>query len=243
MPDQLNPFVSPQADPEPGYANWATSDPAALRRVKLGLTIIYYSICGLIVNLVAIPIVLTYVGGLGEGGKPSVLLVIGTFWLLMLLGFAGIVLCAAVPQDSGAKGLAQAAVTLQAMFFMRGGCVMVPSLFGVEWMPESLRPVFSIFNSTTGVSSFVCFVLAMRKIALYVARWDVAARTSRTLVMGSLVVVLLIGTSVAEQSREEISTEWSWLQPTLFLAGCIGMLVAMVMYANTVTYLRKAITA
>lgn len=242
MPDQLNPFASPQADPEPGYANWATCDPAALRRVKLGLTLVYGSICALIVLSITIPLVFMSLR-IGQGGEAIALLLGGTFLLLTLLMFAGMILCLAAPEASRAKGFALAAVVLQGVVFATSGLISLPLIVGLQIQPPTTALPLSILANLLEVASLTCFVLFLRRMALFIARRDVAGRALRVLVVGGIALLLLaIGTMTGWMSQGN-SLSLLQLPTVLHGLGSLGVLVAFVMYANSVTYLRKAITA
>lgn len=240
MPEELNPFASPQAmDSDRPAMAWADEDPEALRRVRLGLTMVYYGICALILFAITMPflgfMLFAQIGGAPEAGLTTFGLVFGGLVLLLtLVIFAGEILCTAAPRESGAKSLAFAAVALQGVSL---GSVLLTWL--LEWMesPTAVMVVQGVGN-LAGLMSLVCFVLFMRRLALFIQRRDVAGRATRSLIVGTVSLVLL----VAGVALELVGLDAPLLAASIaMMVGGLGFLVALVMYANTVTYLRTAI--
>jgi len=241
MSNQLNPFASPQSAPEPGYANWATSHPAALGRVKMGLTLVYGSICALILVSLAMPFAFMTLR-IGRGGESIALLLGAAFLLLTLVMFAGMILCVAVPPESGAKTFAIAAVVFQAIAYTTSALVGIPAVAGFQLLPLSLGGILVMIGNLTTAISLVCFVLFMRRLALFIVRYDVAGRATRVLVVGGIVLLLIAVGTAMNMLNSALPAELAQVPGLLVTIGGIGGLVTFIMYANTVTYLRKAIT-
>ncbi|MGI9457543.1 MAG: hypothetical protein ACR2NU_13345 [Aeoliella sp.] len=242
MPEEFNPFAAPQtSDAAAPHLVWATDQPEALRRVKLGLTFVYVGICGILLAGISLPIVGMMVFGQGPGVESVAwfgMLVFGLMTLLTLLMVTGELLCTAVPSESGGKALAIAAVALQGFSFVVG----LASGFLLEDTSIEVAIGVQVVLNLLGIASLVCFVLFMRRVATYIGRYDLVGRATRVLIVGGVAVVLLIGYGIF------VATLGNQFGPPVgaSFAGVIGgllILVALVMYANMVTYLRKAITA
>ncbi len=230
MSDDINPFAAPQANLDVSReVAWANDHPEALRKVKLGLTLVYAGICGILLSLLLSPL-LAFVGPSGVDGLMGLLLLGTSIVLLALLLFVGQIFCTAVPQETGAKTLAIAAVALQGIAF----AVSLLAFFNPLGTLGLLG--LQMVGNLASVVSLVCFLLFMRKVALYIDRPDVANRAIRALTVGTLSVALLLACG--------LFLSWSRVTPVglLVLPCLIGILIALVMSANTVTYLRKAIT-
>ncbi len=230
MVDQPNPFASPQtAAGERPEIVFATEHPEALRKVKLGLTLVYTGICGTLIAAISAPVMLLFFQADDSAAIPA--LVIGGMVALALLMFVGQVFCIAIPAESGAKGLVVTAVALQAIGFLTSlGSLMVP-------VPASVGAIVSVVNNLAGFVAVAFFVLFLRRVAIYLSQPNIAGRATRTLIVGAIAGVLLTAGSALVIARPDTAVV---LAPPLAIAGIAGF-VALVMYANTVTYLRKAI--
>ncbi|TWT37874.1 hypothetical protein KOR34_28400 [Posidoniimonas corsicana] len=237
--DEANPYASPSATDvaPPGERALATEFPSEMRRVRTGLSLVYYGICGILLLALGMPVVAVVLGG--GGSQPEALGVVMTAMPLLMLGFAvlmfvGEVMCTFVPRESGAKGLALAAVGLQVVNWLAtlGGLLVGIALTGVV-------------GGLASLASLICFVLFLRQTSLYIGREDVARRAVRALVVGLVSLALLAPMVVL--GATVVSPGATGGDPPLalsFMAGVggLGMLAAFLMYANTITYLRKAIT-
>ncbi len=154
------------------------------------------------------------------------------FFLLMI---AGQWLCTAVPEESGAKLLAKMSLYLQFFVFV----TWIASLFLGSQVGEMFAVVVAGISCLASLASIVCFSLFMRRVARYIERPDLIGRSTRGLVVAGIAVLLTAGSYIAiwlEPSRVD-----SLLVGTCFSFGLLLILIAMIMYANMVTYLRKAI--
>jgi hypothetical protein len=235
MSRDFNPFASPQtmASDRPEVM-WAAENPEGLRKVKLGLTLVYAGICGILVTALGFPILMVVVGGALESPETVLLLglvVTGVMLLLAVLMFVGQLFCLSVPAESGAKPFIIAAVCLQGIGFLG-------TLSGFILPQGMVSTLISGGLNLAGLASFVCFLLFLRKVATYIVRYDIAGRAVRALVVGVLSLVAIVGISVGQFVSPQVMGP---LQMLVLIPG-LGMLVSLVMYANTVTYLRRAIT-
>lgn len=231
MSDEANPFASPQsAAVERPEIVWANEQPDALRKVKLGLTLVYIGICGILLACIGLPILMFSFDG-PDNIVPLTFVMVGAILLLSLLMFIGEVFCLAVPAESGAKTLIYAAVGLQGLGFL---CSLL-----VAVIPDTMvTAVISVVSNLGGIASLICFILFLRRVALYIERPDIAARAVRSLIVGAVSVGLFIALTLLAIVNPQLGASFG----IVILVAAIGMLVSLLMYANTVTYLRKAIT-
>lgn len=229
MSDDVNPFASPQTSGiERPEVLWATEQPEALRKVKIGLTLVYASICGILLAVLGGPIVMITLAGPENFVLVGVVLGVVTV-LLNLMMIVGQVLCLAVPAESGAKPLINAAVGLQGLAFV---CTLLT--FALSDGPAAIVVVG--ISYLANAVSLICFILFLRRVALYIQRPDIAGRAMRALVVGlvSVAVLAVAGILVSITPNPALGL--------IMLPAMLGMLIGFVMYANTVTYLRKAIS-
>lgn len=230
MSDVPNPFASPQTRSEASAVEqWSAQHPEALRKVKLGLTLVYAGICGILLVAIGFPILMF-------SGGPDLMASLGTVMAILmvalgLLMFVGQVLCIAVPEQSGARMLIVASVALQGLSFVFT-LLMVTGLLGT-----AVGVAISLLGNLLSVASLVCFVLFLKKVAQYIDRYDIAAKATRSLIVGLISAAGL----AASPLLALLGIGIGGLASLLILGCAIGALVALVMYANTITYLRKAI--
>lgn len=228
MSDAPNPFASPQtAAVDVPATEWAADNPVALRKVKLGLLLVYIGICGLLIAGLAFP-GLVMLGGPEVPATTAILLGL-VFIGLAILMFVGQLFCIAAPRESGAKPLILTAVVLQGVAFLASLAIFALPAGGTA------VTAISVIGNVFSVVSLVCFILFLRKFAIYIQRPDIAGRATRALIVGLLSTVLLVALIAAATLTSAVSLG------LLILPCMIGMLIGLVMYANTVTYLRKAI--
>ncbi|QDU54513.1 hypothetical protein [Aeoliella mucimassa] len=230
MSDDLNPFASPEGfdnagfDPASQDDAWTRENPAAMRKVRTGLTLVYFGICGMVLSVLAMA--LGGIAGILAIMYPGiVVLVISTIAV-----FVGECFCMAAPAESGARFLAQITVGIQVLNFVMSFVVEQIDLpFQVE---VGLNWILGLAN----LAATICFVLFLRTMALYIARPDIAKQAMMSLVVGVVSGVCFIVIAVLSVALQ--------MEPlgTLFIPVLIGFLVSFVMFANSVNNLRKAIT-
>jgi len=240
-PEQPNPFAAPQThDPVGAQTAFQSEHPEAMRRVRTGLGLVYGAICGMILCVLSAGIV----GGvLAAQVNAQGLMLVSVLSGLVLVGaivyLVGMAFCIAAPSESGAKGLAIAAICLYLAAFVSA---FAGGFFGVSFLAMQ---VVQILSNLVSLASFVLFLLFMRKFALYIGRSDVAGRAMRTLVVGSISAALLLGGVLASPVLLDGAAFQDEGPAMAFgiamVIGGIGSLVSLIMYANTATYLRKAI--
>ncbi|MCO6043976.1 hypothetical protein NG895_08655 [Aeoliella sp. ICT_H6.2] len=231
MSDSSNPFASPQTDavarPE---VVWAAEQPEALRKVKLGLTLVYIGICGMLLCVAVLAPLLMFSLGASRIELVALLgLAVLVFSVVMLVGQ---IFCIAVPAESGARPFAISAVVLEVV------CLLAMVLGTIATVVGMLATVGAIGQALANVGSVTCFLLFLRKVAQYIERPDIAARAMRALIVGVLSTIAIAVGAMGPFAPPTQGEFLGWLA----ILGMLGALVAFVMYANTVTYLRKAIT-
>ncbi len=238
MADSPNPFAAPQTASTPEEDVWGDTPPEALLKVKTGLSMVYYSICGMLLLGILWGVVLFMIGLDDELMGMMGLALGGGFLLLALVGLAGQGFCLAIPPETGARGLVQASIALQGVALFASLASMV-----FDWPSEAepnLQIAIAVAMMLCNMVAIVCFILFMRRVALHIARRDVAGRATRALVAG-VIATLTYGTGlVLMQNADQLGISMG-VVGTVSLVGLILILVSLIMYANTVTYLRKAI--
>ena len=248
MDEPVNPFAAPQAvvDDRPERV-WAESAPAALLRVRLGLTMVYAALCGAVVWVIAGAVGLVVYFQLndpqfvaGPSQLPAVLYVAAGLAALLvaLLFVAGEVFCLSVPQETQSRPYIFVSLLLQFLTVITA-CMACYYNLGTPRMAFG----WGIGTSFTAALSLLCFLLLMLAVARFIKHRDMTRKIILALTVGVASTLAFCGslTTLLLVDLERLvidSTLLGW-GTTL---SCIGMLVSWVMYANTVTYLRKAIT-
>jgi hypothetical protein len=192
------------------------TDPAALSKTALGLSLVYYGIV-----LLLLSIILTF----GAAFFPAALIItFGGIIIASIMMFVGPLFCLSVPAETNAKGLIIGTVALQLINF---AFAVLPAA-GIEL--SGFEPFAQIF----GVLSAICFVLFMRRLAQFIGREDLASRASNVLVLGIVVFLTAIGGIVSMFALGPIGG-------ILLLVVMVMGLVLFVMYANLVNALSKAL--
>lgn len=234
-----NPFAAPTAyDEAPEQiSDWTPEDPTAMSRVRAGLLCVYIAICGILLTALG--------GGAGvamadAGGDIGVVLLLGTvisiaMLVLGLLYLIGIGFCINIPREANARLLAIAALVLQLL--------VVAIAFGSELVPLGLdgEVAVVIINNLLSVASVVSFLLFMWRTAEFIGNESVAGRAKRAMAVGIFAIALLIAGVVVSYFQAQQNGR-AGQGALLASIGGIACLVALIMYANTVTYLRKAIS-
>ena len=240
MSEELNPFAAPQADLTASpQEQWAQGHTESLRKVKTGLMLVYTGICGVLLCAIGSVLVSMTLGGVLNPVFRIGVLVFG------VVSFIGQIACTAAPRESGARSFAIAAVVLTCVsvlavvsLFATGLAVGFGVRLGNEIGIESyLRfvQVIAGLQIVANLASQVCYIYFLKRLALFVERSDIAGRAVKSLIVG---VISLVAIILAAVTSEVLGIESLGL---LAVIGLIGLLIAFVMYANTITYLRKAI--
>ncbi len=231
MPEPINPYAAPTSDLHPAAALWLGEMPPSLARVYRGLTVEYYGILILLLNMIG----LATIGTMGILQFERVLEIYG--WVNIVaavLLFVGPILCLATPPESGAEGFIYAAV----------GSMIVSTLIGVaasfiDGLPRELEYA----GHAIGFLSLTLFVLFMRKLAQFIGDFRSAARARNVLIAGA-VLLLAAGVYLYYALRDADQLRWffgiavfNWFS----LALVVGGITVFVMFANLVDYLRKSI--
>jgi hypothetical protein len=196
---------------------WMANQPVALSNTALGLSLVYYGIVLFLFSLI--------LGMLAGFFLPVVaLLALPGILIGPILMFVGPLFCLTVQAQTNAKGLIIATVVLQLANYV---AIFLP-MFGFDFGE------FQPFMQTLNLLSNICFLLFMRKLALFIGRDDLAGRASRILIGGIVVFVGIIATAIFTMTMLDAS------MIMLALLG-IGAIVLFVMYANLLNALSKAL--
>lgn len=196
---------------------WMANQPVALSNTALGLSLVYYGIVLFLFSLI--------LGMLAGFFLPVVaLLALPGILIGPILMFVGPLFCLTVPAQTNAKGLIIATVVLQLANYV---AIFLP-MFGFDFGE------FQPFMQTLNLLSNICFLLFMRKLAMFIGHDDLAARASRILIGGIVVFVGIIATAIFTMTMLDAS------MIMLALLG-IGAIVLFVMYANLLNALSKAL--
>ncbi|MEM6330158.1 MAG: hypothetical protein AAF790_07910 [Planctomycetota bacterium] len=237
MANDTNPFASPLSTSEPPVDRGGATgiDPYDLRPVSIGLRLIYIAICGFVLAGLGGGILVGALGAGGVGvGVPELGLIFGLVFGLLLLAmaalqFVGLVFCVNAPPAAKASPVAIATLA----FVLAGfGVSVVGSLV---FDTASAEQAVEAFGSLLGFAAPVCFLVYMRRIANYIGRPDVAARSTRVFIAGGVAVLLVVAGDAVPAPTGNLAMA----VPLVF--GFISFLVAFLMYANMVAYLRKAV--
>ncbi len=244
--DSDNPFSPPAAAIEVSSVV-ENVDFTGLAGTRTGLTIVYYSIC--IILLTAILGVLAMVvSGPAFPLVGAIVAVCGFFG-----GSLGILIgqlyCLGVPQESGAKGLIRTAVFLQA------SCIAISvgsQLIGLVApgngmvLLQVVSLLGSMVNLILGLASFLCFLRFLKKLAIHMRRRDLSKSASTVLKLVIVVVAIYLVFVAVLVTRFGFALGKPPVVGPLAmgLAGLLLVLmflVALIRYANLVIYLARAI--
>ena len=235
MSHHFNPYASPQSDTSTSHLSWAHEHPEAIRRVKLGLAIVYYTICAVLLLAIAAPAYSMWFAGPDADLllETNILFGIGILTAVVLL--VGEILCISVPIESGARTFAIAAAAFRGLgLLMHGVSMIAPSD-----MHSFISIGLAIVSELVKYAGYACFVLFMQRFAQYIVRFDLASRGKWVLAIGGVACILTIGTWVVLTMTTAGASAPETSIPTL--GGGILSLIALVMYANMVTHIRCAI--
>lgn len=236
MSDAVNPFAAPQASIErPPEQTWAIEQPQAMRKVKLGLTLVYTGIILGVLTLLGFSVLVVLLSQSPNDLAWAFAGVLGALSIAGILIIVGQIYCRAIPAETKAKRLVDTSLVCHG-----SSVLLIPLALPLpativtdfEWVLQLVGNVLTLI----GLCSFTLF---LRRVALFISRRDVAGRATRTLVVGGISTLLIfIPIGTAALGVTAISQH---LQIMAGIGG-LGFFVALIIYANTVTYLRKAIT-
>ncbi len=175
MSDPYNPYAAPQpaSDLQPAAAEWLGSPSVSLNRVATGLGMIFFALT-LIMLAVGVSATIGAIAGANHPGNPKqaiqnypevLLLCGGAIIIGRLLSVVGHLFCLATPQETRARGLIVAAVTMMSIGI---GCEVAlrvgdapPSIQALQWLLV--------------VGSSITFLLYLRQLSIFIARQDLSA--------------------------------------------------------------------
>ncbi len=218
-PTELNEGEQLDVELSPGE-KWNLEGSSSLRQTRLGLGFVYFGIVVILLSALG-----TFFALFAK--LPVTALLVFPVGLIAgsVLIFVGPIVCLAVPQESGAKGLLIGSVVCQVANIVYSVAeFLTPELF--------ILPVKLTLN-LSGTLGLILFILFMKKLANFIHRPDLSSKAIYVLVGGALMVVVAILIAVLV-TLKTISGLSIVLIP-------IGALIVFVMYANLVGYLRKAL--
>jgi len=209
-----------------------------LRRVGTGVGLTYFALIVMVLlflGTMALGFATAFVGRPGQrGGPPTFFMLFSTialvgFWGAALMDFVGRCLCIAVPVASGGRGLAIAAVVLQVL-----------GVVGPVIGAMAFAPVMGFSGVICGFAAAVCYLLFLRKTALFIGRDDLARR-ARTVLIGGVGGVLYLAALVFVFTTAEFGRQGEGVRMLGSLAFFIAAVVLFVMYASLLNSLRIAL--
>jgi len=251
--DPANPYASPQVTmtAAPGV-RWLQDPSPSLRQTGLGLSLVFYGIVTMLICLLLI-VFFSVVAMVAVSPMLLLLLVPAGLGILVasILMLIGPIICLAVPEETGAKGLILGSVICQ-LINLVGSVVnaIAPNLF---------PPPVLIVLGLCGIAANVLFVLFMKKLSEYIGRLDLAARARNVLigvgvVVGLGVVLLMVtflATGLAATTAGPAAMGRGAPPATFAQLGCamlvgvlvlgVGSLVVFLMYVFLIDALRKAL--
>jgi hypothetical protein len=236
MYEPTNPYASPAATGiDPVAAKWLGSDSASLRRVAVGLGMIY---TGIVLAFLAIMLM---VGVYLLRAADVIELATRAAGLLALIGLLldliGGLFCLATPPETRALGLIFASVA--AMFFWT--FLVIAQVLHLVGYLDRLPSAAPIVQQVIGGISVLTFILFLRRLARFISRADLARRAIGVFIYASVLWVFQLGL--------EIYLIMGGRAPMMNLVGSLIVIVsvvvayavALILFANLVTYTRKAI--
>lgn len=237
MSDAVNPFAAPQANIErPPEQTWAIEQPQAMRKVKRGLTLVYTGIILGVLTVLGFGVLAVMLNQSPNDLAWAFAGVIGAFAFAGILIIVGQVYCRAIPAETNSRRLVDTSLACHGL-----SAALIPlALFLPATMVTELGWLLQFVSNALTPLALAAFTLFMRRVALFIHRRDVAGRATRTLVVGGISTLLIL-VAVGLALLGVTAIDAGQLQFAAGIGG-IGFFVALIMYANTVTYLRKAIT-
>ncbi|MEM8865997.1 MAG: hypothetical protein AAGF31_10685 [Planctomycetota bacterium] len=247
MTTEHNPFAAPLTSEEAPTPNtFQAEHPESLEKVRKGLLMVYISICGILLLMIGAAVLGGVAAAAGpQGGAAIGILALVGFGILGLaiLNLVGVCFCLAAPDSSNGRPLVVASLVLQISSFVlafAGQFVIAAAGGGLIAM--------QIVQAITNLMSFaaiICFLLFLWRMADYIERPDVAGRAKRTMIIGavSLGAIIVTGITFGTMAAGGGPPGDAVMAPVgiVMAVSGLGVLIATIMYANTITYLRKAI--
>jgi hypothetical protein len=196
------------------------------RRVRSGLATMYYSFFIVIATAIVMLVALAAMGAMGAMQQPNAdppvaAIIVIVICVLVMLGagiaiLVGQILCASVPEHSGARGLAIGAAV----------CMVANILVGM--VGGALQnPAISLFGNLISIIGYVLFILFIRRAAIYLNDHALASSAVRFIIFCvALFVGFIVFAMIAGLLQMEV---------VLAIVG-LGMLVAAL--ASFIWYLR-----
>ncbi|MEM9184989.1 MAG: hypothetical protein AAGB00_00665 [Planctomycetota bacterium] len=249
----LNPFQSPEAEPEKKVHNYDSPkkvDRKSLRWVRRGLTMVNIGLQGMAVCILLFVLNIAVAAAASASGTQvggTAATSVGVIALLLMLGylicgvllFVGPYFCVTVPEKTGARGPARTAAIAQTTGFVLG------IVLGTGQVTEPTELfALTLITLAASLTSYFSFLSFMSKLATFIGRSDIAGTVSIVVTLGVVIggaYGLLIGIGVAGALLEDYQTiariAVFLLGLTVFIAG----LMALVLYARAVHRLSRAI--
>ncbi len=236
MSTSLNPYQSPTTvGMSPVAAQWLAVPSISLTRVARGLGIMYAGIV-----LILLSIGLLFVSPFLPIPQDAKLLAIKIATALIIGGavmeIIGPLFCLATPQETGAAGYIYVSVAALIGSLALQGAALLQALEKIPALP----PALGIVQPILGVLSGLTFMLFLQRLNTFIGRPDLAHKAMTVFVVALVLITIQAGflTYVLVTRTVPIDARTlGWAS----LAVVIAWLVTFLMYANLLTYTRKAI--
>jgi hypothetical protein len=203
-------------------------------KVRTGVALVYYSVIVILLAVILMVIIGGVMGAM-EGGRPDagpsvgMMIVFGIAGIVMLCAgiasLVGYVMCAYVPEVSGAKKYITGSLFCMVINFM---CGFISGAAGIE----ALSALGSLFS----LGGWVMFILFIRHTAEYLGNQALASSAGRFLIFAVVMFVGAFGLGIALAVAETPA-----LLGILGLAAIIGGLIGFVWYVNMLQKLMTTI--
>lgn len=234
MHDPTNPYASPiTTDIHPAAAEWLSSGAASLSRVAAGLGVIY---AGLLSMLFAVMVLVAeQLARIPELYEPAFYAAGFLFLVGMVLDFIGTIFCLATPAETKARGLIYASAFTMLIWLLLMTVQVYRAIKGMGPLPQATV----VAEQVLGAVTVLTFILYLRRLAKFIGRRDLASRGTGVF---TYFCVLLLGQFAAQvYFANGGEMPFGFASFALLIGVVVIYAVALVLYANFVTYLRKAI--
>lgn len=267
-----NPFSTPHQSDAPSelsnpYASPLAIDAKAAPRVALsaewngtrrGIKLVYVGIlmilvCCLLMIFFYIGMVLTNGGPAGRGLDPKILMVASVLLaagvvIAAITIFVGECFCTTVPRESGAKGLANAAVMLKVFNFTISLTVIAFVSLNPPVEVAIIARLVNLANAFLGLAAFFCFLNFLKRVARHIGEHHLAsnAQTIIGIFIGifvgyAVMLLIMVMTVFAAPGGGGVDLGLPMLMGCGGIVILIAFIVAICMYTTLLRNLANAI--
>jgi hypothetical protein len=198
-----------------------------LRKVALGLQLVY---AGLILTVLGVILGVAAVMYFTSISKPylGMLFTLGISLVAGMLDVAGKLLCLAVPEKSRSSGIISASVA----------CTLSSLIIGlVGQFSPAIGSELKALGGLLSALAYILFLIFLRRLAMYIGHLELAANAWSILIASVLVATAYAGLLAMVASGVAASLPL----PFIILGLGLAALVVFILYANLITYLRRAV--